>query len=1017
MTKKHICFMLVFSMILISFPNFVAIRAAADSPRIEAVRGEVFVQRIGGHSLTAVYRGMPIYDGDVIMTGIDSTATVIYYGQMIIMGELTTLSINAVWQRHGRNNSAITLVEGMIKVRVDVRLDDGSNNMVQAAGTIVGVRGTKYILTYRRMIFDDGEVGVGNPFVRMLVIDGEIIVDLPDPDHLGAVASFLVTPHGMQRLSEDIQGRQTFDEVEDIPEMFAIPLESLDLTILEAIRNDPQAMAQNPELFSRIEEAIVLRREEDELRRQNLQERPAPQIIVASQAAEILPNLQPPSAMPIAPELPDVPVSLIPSTPPEPPAPPATPISPESPAPPVPSALPEPPAPPATPALPEPPAPPATPATPELPAPPATPATPEPPAPLAPPELPAPPAPPAPPEPPAPPTPPTPPIPPAPPTSITPPESSDPDQNPDSNPIPNPPPLPPPPQPPVEYPTEEPPTEYPTEEPSTEPPTEEPSTEPPTEYPTEEPSTEPPTEYPTEEPTTEPPSEYPTTELPTIPDPPTSPLTMTINNPYTNPAIRTLIPIASSDNVYTNTLTFTVEVSGLTTAGLSEDMQLSIGAINGLSFNGHNIEGDFDNGTRTFTVTVTYDDLDATFVNTIQSISIDLLGLGLYVYNDGPQTTSVNILDGQAAARSIPITNDNIHAFNTYLTDDGKAVLRERHFVLVEDITNLGSWTPIPNFNGVFNGDRHTISGMILSGATNQGMFSQVLSDGVVTNVGLLDLQMGGVSAAAAGGIIAVNHGRIENSFVDGGNINGSGASIGGLVGNNMPSGIISNCFARINITASSSNIGGIVGANGGTLEHNVALNQQITYSGGRVGRIVGLTTGVTTNNYSLGTMIFNPPNPAGPIAGYHGITITSGNIDTVQNMLNTAHGLNAPILSGIAGMSFAYLPIQSSIDLPTDEPTDDSTNNPTDDPTDTPTDNPSDNPTNNPTDDPTDNPTDAPTNSPDKNPTDNPTDNPSEDADDETEDDADESKQDPPYTKKDDEPSGDDTQEDHSIE
>ncbi|MCL2565541.1 MAG: hypothetical protein FWE24_07020, partial [Defluviitaleaceae bacterium] len=281
-------------MIFLPHPNFVEAQSIDDGPRIESVRGTVFVQRVGGHSLVPVHRGMNVYDGDVIITGMDSTATIIYYEQMIIMGELTTLSVNSIWQRHGRNDSTISLVEGMIKVRVDMQLGDSSRNMVQAAGTIVGVRGTKYILTYRRMIFGDDGTGIGNPFVRMLVIDGEVVVDLPDPDNLGDVATFVVTPQGMQRVSEDIQGRQVHGEVEAIPEIFAVPLESLDLIILEAIRDDARVLEQNPELFDRIEEAIELRTIEDEIRRQTLQERPPPQIITSSEAEDILPTLPTP---------------------------------------------------------------------------------------------------------------------------------------------------------------------------------------------------------------------------------------------------------------------------------------------------------------------------------------------------------------------------------------------------------------------------------------------------------------------------------------------------------------------------------------------------------------------------------------------------------------------------------------------------------------------------------------------------------------------------------------------------
>jgi hypothetical protein len=134
-----------------------------------------------------------------------------------------------------------------------------------------------------------------NPFVRIFVIEGEVVLDLPDPDNEGEVSTFLVTPFGMTRIAADIQGRQTHEELPYIPEIFAIPLESIDLAILQILRDDPRTAEINPELFDRLEDAIEWRIAENEIRMQFLQERPAPQIIFASEAEEILPTLPPPA--------------------------------------------------------------------------------------------------------------------------------------------------------------------------------------------------------------------------------------------------------------------------------------------------------------------------------------------------------------------------------------------------------------------------------------------------------------------------------------------------------------------------------------------------------------------------------------------------------------------------------------------------------------------------------------------------------------------------------------------------
>ena len=1183
MLKKCLCFALAFVMIVLPMPQIAAAQAEDDGPRIEAVRGDVTVQRVGGHSLTAVYRGMNVYDGDVIITGLNSTATVSYYGQMIIMGELTKLSVNSIWQRHGRNDSSITLVEGMIKVRVDIQLDDSSRNIVQAAGTIIGVRGTKYILTYRRMLFGDGDAGTVNPFVRMLVIDGAVIVDLPDPDDDENMATFLMTPQGMQRVTEDIQGRQELDEIEEIPEEFIIPLVSLDLTILEAIRDDTQIMDQNPDLFSLIEEAIVQRAIEDELRLQLLQERPLPQIISASEADEVLPNLLPPLPTPEA-TAPPTTAPPLPTT--EIPAPPTTmpllPAATEVPALPTaaPPAITPPPTPPTVaPPLPTPPeadalptAVPPLPTAPDVPAPPTITPPPLPPttAPPVPPTT-APPVPPttAPPAPPttlAPPTtsPPTPPTtaPPVPPTTLAPPTTA-PQTQPPTQPPPTtapqteptqPPPPPPPPTttppttapPTTTPPTTVPPTTAPPTQPTQPPPpppppttTTPPTTTPPTTTPpTTAPTTTPPTTTP---PTTVPPTTAPPTTVPPTTAPPTPPsvatavitggqshtfpvgggshivnfaltgtnlnllyatgstalrnwfiaqispalpgwltvannavtrngtgtelnvtftasantvattrsfsttfmapnlpttdrtldldqpaaaytittalipvvgerthtfaadgvgshtvnftlsgtnlhllpatgstalrdwfiarispalpvwltvantavtrnaagtalavvftaspntgaarssgptifdapnsaadrtfnfsqlaglpseLTMTI----TNTGGRTLIPINSADLVYGTSLTFTVAVSGFAGAASSAGVRLTVGAVTGLSFAGHDVEGVHGDvsgiHTRTFTITVTYDGTTA-FSTSSATISIDLDSgtLGSYVFNSGPQTTTVNIRDGQGTgARAIPITADNIAAFNTALTSGPDATaLRMRHYVLRDNISLSSNWTPIPSFSGTFNGDGHTISNLTTSGAARQGMFREILSGGEVRNLGLLNVSISGASEAG-GGIAGVNEGLITNSFVIGGTISGAGSfsNIGGIVG--VSSETVTFCYADVILDGTGAFFGGIAGQSSGILSNSVVVTSTVINGaspGPNNGRIAGSSGAANAPNVNFAHFVVDTAGGITEDSAQDGTLITAGNMPMVQSILDSVFaGVSPP--------------------------------------------------------------------------------------------------------------------------
>ena len=175
MAKKSVIIILILLFALV----FVFTTAQAnedDEPRVTARRGNVMVFKAGGLSPVAVYVGMDINDGDVIVTGVNSSVTINYHRQEIVVGELTTLSICSIWNRNGRSDSSIVLLEGMIKKRVDVVLNDNSRNVIRAANTIAGVRGTEYILIYSRMGLEDASEE--NPFTRILVLEGEVSLDI-----------------------------------------------------------------------------------------------------------------------------------------------------------------------------------------------------------------------------------------------------------------------------------------------------------------------------------------------------------------------------------------------------------------------------------------------------------------------------------------------------------------------------------------------------------------------------------------------------------------------------------------------------------------------------------------------------------------------------------------------------------------------------------------------------------------------------------------------------------------------
>ena len=96
----------------------------------------------------------------------------------------------------------------------------------------------------------------------------------------------------------------------------------------------------------------------------------------------------------------------------------------------------------------------------------------------------------------------------------------------------------------------------------------------------------------------------------------------------------------------------------------------------------------------------------------------------------------------------------------------------DTQFRLIEDV-DLGdkSWTPIGGddapFNGVFDGNGHTIRGLNVPDAASPGLFGNLGKNGTIRNLIVRGVVTGGTQAGygamATGGICSVSEGKIQN--------------------------------------------------------------------------------------------------------------------------------------------------------------------------------------------------------------------------------------------------------------
>lgn len=162
---------------------------------------------------------------------------------------------------------------------------------------------------------------------------------------------------------------------------------------------------------------------------------------------------------------------------------------------------------------------------------------------------------------------------------------------------------------------------------------------------------------------------------------------------------------------------------------------------------------------------------------------------------------------------------NNVNAGDDY---EGKTVY------LMNDIdlstvcsSSLGSWTPINEFAGTFDGKGHTISGIYINGGNTKALFGSI-SGAILKNVSIANTTISGTyyiaALAASTGNSTIQNCHIKsNVTVTATSKNQYGSYVGGILANG--SGMtVANCSNAGNITGADAYVGGISGVQGGTL-------------------------------------------------------------------------------------------------------------------------------------------------------------------------------------------------------
>lgn len=140
----------------------------------------------------------------------------------------------------------------------------------------------------------------------------------------------------------------------------------------------------------------------------------------------------------------------------------------------------------------------------------------------------------------------------------------------------------------------------------------------------------------------------------------------------------------------------------------------------------------------------------------------------------------------------------------------GKTVILKNDIVITD-----GSFNPIPVFCGTFDGQGHSIKGVLVTGTNGRGFINTSSKNSVIKNLDIIGIIKPTGSESFIGGIVGSNSGTVYNCSFSGSVLAVSG--VGCIAGENTETGAVIKC--RSAGTAEGENlVGGIVGSNLGSV-------------------------------------------------------------------------------------------------------------------------------------------------------------------------------------------------------
>ena len=137
------------------------------------------------------------------------------------------------------------------------------------------------------------------------------------------------------------------------------------------------------------------------------------------------------------------------------------------------------------------------------------------------------------------------------------------------------------------------------------------------------------------------------------------------------------------------------------------------------------------------------------------------------------------------------------------IADPGVSITLENDIVLPEALLNESNWEMIPYFNGYFDGNEHTISGLTMMATKDEpytALIKELGENGLICNLRLKDVKIrhnadGTGMNIFQSGLVHINYGRVYACLIEGDFDTYSTRYAAGLVNTNKSTGQIIGCF------------------------------------------------------------------------------------------------------------------------------------------------------------------------------------------------------------------------------